>query len=130
MNQMESLTITAKFPVSASEIYDAWLDGTKHSEMTGGEAQCAPEVGSSYSAWDGSITGENLSLTLNKEIVQTWRTSEFGIADEDSHLVISFRDLASGCEMTITHTNIPAGQTQYQQGWVDHYIEPMKAYFR
>lgn len=125
----ESLTISTKFKASASALFDAWLNSEKHTAMTGGEAICSVEIGAEYSAWDGYISGKNVAFISNKEIVQTWRTTEFSDADEDSHLVVSFKDLNDGCEMTITHTNIPEGQTQYQKGWVDFYIEPMSEYF-
>ena len=125
----ESLTISSRFNTTASTLFHAWLNSETHSAMTGGEALCSAEVGAEYSAWDGYISGKNVSFIPNKEIVQTWRTTEFSDADEDSHLVVTFKDLNDGCEMTIAHTNIPEGQTQYQKGWVDFYIEPMSVHF-
>lgn len=125
----EQLRLTETFDASAETIYNAWLDGQKHAEMTGGDAECQPEEGTKFTAWDGYIWGTNTSLTPNKEIVQTWRTTEFEEEDEDSHLKVQLKDIDGGCEVTLIHTNIPEGQTQYEQGWVDHYFEPMKEYF-
>ena len=97
--------------------------------MTGGEAKCSNEVGSAFTTWDGYIFGENIDLKPNHEIIQSWRTSEFNDDDEDSILKISLNELENGTELTLIHRNIPEGQTQYEQGWKEHYFEPMKNYF-
>ena len=125
----ESFTLTAHFPVDAATIYNAWLNSHEHTAMTGGDAHCSSNIGEAFSAWDGYISGENTFLTPGQEIIQTWRTTAFDPEDEDSVLTIRLKDTASGCELTLVHTNIPEGQRQYEQGWIDHYFEPMKAYF-
>lgn len=125
----ESFTISDILPASKEVIYSAWLDSDKHTEMTGGEATCSDQVGGDFSAWDGYITGKNVALLKNEEIVQTWRTTEFAENDEDSLLTIKLKEVDGGTEITLVHTNIPEGQTQYKQGWIDHYFVPMKAYF-
>ncbi len=127
----ESFTIIETFKVSPSEIYNAWLNSELHGDMIGGEAQCTNVVGDEFSAWDGYITGKNLELIENKKIVQTWRTTEFDDEDEDSILTVEFVELENGgAELKLTHTNIPEGQTQYEQGWKDHYFTPMKDFFK
>ena len=125
----ESLELSATFKASPEAIYQAWLDGDKHAAMTGGDATGSAQEGTAYTAWDGYITGKNLSLSPNSEIVQSWRTSEFADSDEDSHLVVRLEGVEDGCKVTLIHTNIPEGQTQYEQGWVNHYFNPMQEYF-
>ena len=117
------------FNVKPSIIYNAWLYSEEHSKMTGGEASCGDKIGDKFSAWDGYIQGRNLKLISNQEIVQSWRTSEFTDNDEDSKLIIRFKEIESGTALTLIHSNIPEGQTQYKQGWIDHYFIPMKQYF-
>lgn len=97
--------------------------------MTGGQADCSETVGESFSAWDGYITGKNIELIKDQKIVQTWRTSEFQDDDEDSLLSITFNKSEFGTELILSHSHIPAGQTQYEQGWVDNYFEPMMKFF-
>ncbi|MCH2235212.1 MAG: SRPBCC domain-containing protein [Crocinitomicaceae bacterium] len=97
--------------------------------MTGRDAEGKAEVGASFSAWDSYIWGENKALEPHSKIVQTWRTSEFTEEDEDSILEIHFKEVENGTELTIKHTNIPEGQSQYQKGWDDHYIIPMREHF-
>jgi activator of HSP90 ATPase len=125
----ESLELKEVFNVSASELYHAWLDSELHTQMTGGEAECSNQTGASFSAWDGYITGKNMVLIEGEKIVQTWRTSEFDENDEDSILTVLLSEQPKGCELVLLHTNIPSGQTQYEQGWGDHYFEPMKEFF-
>ncbi|MDA1316751.1 MAG: SRPBCC domain-containing protein [bacterium] len=127
----ESLILKETFETEPSVIYNAWLDSESHSKMTGGAAQCSKVVGDSHSAWDGYIWGKNVELITNKKIVQTWRTSEFDEKDEDSILTIEFVEKSEGkTELTLTHTSIPVGQTQYKQGWIEYYFDPMKDFFR
>jgi activator of HSP90 ATPase len=125
----ESVELKETFNVKPSVIYAAWLDSGGHEKMTGGVAQCSTGIGAGFSTWDGYITGKNIELTNNKRIVQSWRTSEFEENDEDSKLLIELRATDEGTELTIIHTNIPQGQTQYKKGWLDHYFTPMKEYF-
>ena len=118
------------FAATTQEIYSAWLSSQLHTQMTGGEANCSDKVGASFTAWDGYISGKNLELSENKKIVQTWRTTEFSEDDEDSILTIQLSEIKEGTELTLTHKNIPKGQTQYKQGWLDHYFVPMKEFFK
>ena len=121
--------LKVEFSVNPSTLYDAWLDSEEHSKMTGAEASCSNQEGGGFSAWDGYITGKNIKLNQNKQIIQKWRTSDFKNSDEDSELLIEIHETVEGCEMLLIHKNIPMGQPDYKQGWIDHYINPMKMYF-
>ena len=126
---MVSFTIKERFPVSSNILYEAWLDSEQHSAMTGGEAVCSNKESDSFSAWDGYISGVNKKLIEGKEIVQSWRTSDFSDSDSDSFITLKFNETDGGCEITLIHSNIPEGQPDYEQGWKEHYFEPMKEYF-
>jgi activator of HSP90 ATPase len=126
---MDHFKITANIPAPAIEVYNAWLDSEQHSEMTGGVAVCSTEAGDEFSAWDGYITGTNEVLIPGKKIVQNWRTEEFEDDDADTLLTLTFQDTKDGCELTLLHENLPIGESDYEQGWNDHYFEPMKTYF-
>jgi activator of HSP90 ATPase len=125
----EILELKVTFNVKPSVIYEAWLNSKEHSNMTGGEAECNHQIGGTFFAWDQYISGTNKSLKINEEIIQSWRTAEFKDTDEDSELIIRLKEVREGCELTLIHTNIPEGQTQYKQGWIDNYFIPMKNYF-
>lgn len=130
VRKLIEFSLTTTFPVSPEKIYTSWLDGDLHKAMTGGDAEGKAEVGTVFTAWDGYISGENLELVPNRRIVQSWRTTEFDDDAEDSLLEIDLKVTDDGCELTIKHSNIPPGQPDYKQGWIDFYFEPMSKYFK
>jgi activator of HSP90 ATPase len=121
--------IKTTIQASAQELYRSWLSSEGHTKMTGGEATNSGKVGGAFTAWDGYIEGKNLVLEPHLRIVQSWRTSEFETHEPDSELEILFKEREDGTEITLNHRNLPAHGEQYRQGWVDHYFNPMKAYF-
>ena len=118
------------FSAAPQQIYDAWLDSEGHSHMTGGAADASAEVGGEFSAWDGYISGKNLELEPGKRILQSWRTQQFSESDADSELEIVLEGVPEGTKLTLKHTKLPDHGMQYKDGWVEHYFDPMKAYFK
>ena len=127
---VKKFTVSEWFPASPEEIYLAWLDSQSHSLMTGSPAKISSKVGVEFEAWDGYIFGKNLELEPGKRILQTWRTTEFDSSEQDSLVEIVFELVLNGTKVTIHHSNLPAHGSQYQQGWVDFYFQPMKEYFK
>lgn len=124
-----SFIISTEFAVSPETMYDAWLNSEIHSGMTGGSAQCSSLQGESFSAWDNYITGVNIELIPGKKIVQSWRTSDFPENEKDSLITITLQKKGNLCVFTLKHEEIPDGQPDYEEGWKDHYFNPMKVYF-
>lgn len=128
---MERLRLVAVIPAPPEVVYAAWLDPEEHGRFTGGAATCDAKVGGAFTAWDGYIEGRHVLLEPGRRIVQRWRTSEFPEDAPDSKVEILFEPAAEGqTRLVLIHTDIPEDQgAQYQQGWSDHYFEPMKTYF-
>jgi len=128
---MKTIQQTEFFPgVSPEKIYDAFLDGRKHSLMTGGKATASAKVGGKFTAWDGYISGANLELEEGKRIVQTWTTTEWPEGAPPSRLEWTFCAKEGGAEVTMVHSGVPDSQAEsYRTGWVDYYWSPMKEYF-
>jgi hypothetical protein len=123
----ESLVLSAQFPASVAEIHDAWLDPKAHAAMTGAPASIRDD--GSFIAWDGYITARTL-LDEPDSIVQSWRTTEFPSDSPDSQVELALAAVRGGTRVTITHTNIPAGQAgAYAGGWEDFYFAPMLRWF-
>jgi uncharacterized protein YndB with AHSA1/START domain len=126
----ESCRVSDVVPASPEQIFFAWLDGRLHTAMTGGTATGTGVVGSRFTAWDGYIEGTTLELEPGRRIVQAWRTSEFPPASPDSRIEVMLEPAVGGTSVVILHSEIPEGQgRQYQEGWQEHYLGPMKAYF-
>ena len=116
-------------PAAPEDIFQAWLDSEEHSRMTGGQSKVSPNVGDFFEAWDAYIQGKNLELEYPSRILQEWRTTEFDETEKDSRLEIFFDPTDGGTRVTIRHSNLPEHGMQYQQGWIDAYLIPMKSYF-
>jgi len=126
-----SLKVSATFPASAKEIYEGWLSSKGHASFTGAGAKVSSAVGGSFKAWDGYISGKNLSLKPYKKIVQAWRTTDFAKSNPDSKLEIILEESKGKTLVTLNQTNIPAGQeAELKKGWQDFYFKPMKEYFQ
>ena len=117
-------------PGTPDAIFAAWMSSEGHSAMTGAEAHVDPTLGGTFDAWDGYITGRTLALEPGRRIVQFWRTSEFTDAHEDSQIQVLLEPVGEGTRITVRHTNVPDGQTGYEQGgWQESYFDPMRQFF-
>ncbi|WP_410962509.1 SRPBCC domain-containing protein, partial [Salmonella sp. SAL4358] len=87
-------------PATPKAIYEAWLDGKKHTAFTGGGATAQATVGGRHTAWDGYIHGWTLALQPGKRIVQSWRTTEFKPEDPDSLLEVKLAKAKGGTKVT------------------------------
>lgn len=121
--------VSTVIPASPDEVYEAWLNSKRHSKMTGAKAKVSANVGDSFVAWDGYISGKNLKLEPGKRIVQAWRTSEFSDDEDDSQIEVILKPVKEGTQLILRHSNLPAHGEIYRQGWEDSYFTPMRAYF-
>lgn len=126
----ESFTLTTIIPATPLRVYQAWLDEREHGAFTGAKAEAEPGIGGAFTAWDGYIRGRTLELSEGQRILQAWRTTEFPPGSEDSLLEVLLEESSGGTRLTLRHSGIPEGQGEsYEQGWIDHYFEPLKSYF-
>jgi activator of HSP90 ATPase len=125
-----SFTVSTTLPAEPERVFRSWLSTEGHSAMTGSPAKVEPRVGGTFSAWDGYITGKTLALRPYSRIVQSWRTSEFSETDPDSQIEVVIKAAEGGALLTLTHSDIPAGQADsYESGWEESYFAPMREYF-
>ena len=126
----ESIKLSVALAATPQQVYAAWLDSEEHSAFTGDEATIDPRVGGRFTAHGGYIKGATLELEPHSRIVQSWRSTDFPEAAEDSLLEVLLEKARGGTRLTLVHTNIPNGQgEEYEQGWKEFYFEPMKQYF-
>lgn len=121
---------TVLIPAKPDEVYDALINAKKHTAFTGAKATCDQKIGGRFTAWDGYISGKNLTLEKGKKIVQEWVTTEWPEGYPPSTVEFSLRAKGNGTELKMIHSNVPAEQAEdYDQGWIDFYWNPLRNYF-
>jgi activator of HSP90 ATPase len=120
------------FGATPAELYELFMDSSKHSAVTGASANFSRKVGGKWTAFGGMLLGKNLALVPNRMIVQAWRSSEWKAEDPDSILVVQFeKSGSSGTTVSLTHVRVPKyDHKRVTQGWKKYYWEPWKEYLK
>lgn len=123
---MDAITVTGVvLGATPAQARAAYLDPALHAAMTGAPATVE---GDRFTAWGGYIEGT--TVEAGSPIVQRWRTAEFPAGAPDSVLEVHLRAVPGGTEVRFEHRDIPHGQgVKYERGWVEHYLEPLRAHF-
>ena len=130
MNTQNGWRLSILLTASPEKIFRGWISTEGHAAMTGSPATVEPEVGGSFTAWEGYISGKTLEMKPYTRIVQAWRTTEFPEGCADSRVEISLEAVEGGTKITLIHSDIPEGQADsYKKGWEESYFAPMKRYF-
>jgi len=117
------------FKAKPRDVYDAYLDSRRHARMTGLPARMSRKVGGQFVAGGDYISGTNVDLVPGKRIVQAWRGSDWP-EGAYSILRLDLKPKGKGSRVTVEHVGIPDKFREgVDQGWVDFYWTPMKAYF-
>jgi len=119
------------FKATPAALYELFMDSAKHSAATGAPAKISRKVGGKWAAFGGMLWGKNLSLVPNRLIVQSWRSSQFKTADDDSILVVRFERASGGTTVTLRHVGVPKHDHKgVTRGWKKYYWEPWKEYLK
>jgi activator of HSP90 ATPase len=111
------------------ELYETYMDASKHSQATGAPAEIIDTEGSSYSAHSGYITGRNLQLIKDKLIVQTWRAQSWSLEDIDSTFIIYLEQSGNDTMLHAVHANVPDNAFEsLDSGWHKMYWDPFKLF--
>jgi activator of HSP90 ATPase len=128
---MESIHLEIYLPVSARELFRAWLDSVEHRGFTGETAQITSHLGDSFTVGGGYITGKTLEMERPRRILQSWRCSDFAESDPDSLLELLFVPEDNGTRLLLNHTNLPDKlKAELESGWQEYYFTPMQRYFQ
>ncbi len=110
-------------PAEPAEIFHLLTD------PTGTVCEGAPVEGGSYTAGSGYMSGRYETLEEGRLIVCTWQTTEWPKGYGPSRLEFVLEPVEGGCELTMTHAELPASQADdYRKGWIDFYWTPMREY--
>jgi len=122
---------SVRFPISAAELYNLYMNPKKHPAFTGGKVKISPKPGSAFSAFDGMLSGKMLYAVPGKLIVQRWRGTHWKDTDVDSILTLRFVDEPKGGRIDLAHINVPDHDHQgVTKGWPKYYWGPLKKYLK
>jgi uncharacterized protein YndB with AHSA1/START domain len=110
--------VTHRFPASAEQVFDAWLDPAKAGRFlfatpTGQmvRVEIDPRVGGHFTLTDRrdredvDHTGEYLEIERPRRLVFTFRVPKY--SSLTSHVSIEVAPLDDGCELTLTNEGVP-----------------------
>jgi activator of HSP90 ATPase len=122
---------TAKFPASARQLYDIYLDPKRHSAFTGAPVKISSKPGSKFEAFNGMLSGSMLVAIPGKMIVQRWRSMHFKKSDLDSILILTFSQEGKLGRIDLVHVNVPVQDHKgVTGGWKKYYWGPLRGYLK
>ncbi len=122
---------TVTLNASPEALFDTYLDSKRHAAVIGSKVSISRDVGRSFTAFDGGLTGRNLMIVPKQLIVQAWRGEQWKATDADSILILIFNKATGGARINLIHANVPDHQyTIIHGGWRQHYWNPWKAYLK
>lgn len=129
--RVKTIRQTVVVPAPPAEVFKAFVTPRLHAAFTGAAATGSARVGGRFTAWDGYISGVHRVIETGRRLVQDWQTTEWPDGAKPSRVEFVFKAVKGGTEVRMVHSQVPATQADsYRQGWIDHYWEPLKAYFR
>ena len=124
-----TIQIAASLPAPPEQLFDMYLDPLEHAAFTGMPVTVSAAPGSTFSAFNGVITGTILQVVPKRLIVQSWRSPYWGASDVDSTLVLSFLADKDGARIELTQVNVvDADFAGVSQGWEKYYWAPWREY--
>ena len=106
-----------------------YLDAAEHSAFSGSPVTISSQPGAAFRAFDGALSGTILQVVPKCLIVQSWRSSNWGPADLDSTLILTFLPEPDGGRIELTQVNVvDADFAGVSHGWEKFYWTPWRAY--
>ncbi len=114
-------------PAPAATLFETYIDGAKHAQLTGASVTIGSEPGAAFRAFDGAISGTMLCVRPPLVVVQSWRSIHFRDADPDSTLILAFVPQGGQGRIELVHLDVP--EQDYQgvtTGWENFYWGPWR----
>ncbi len=124
----ESIHQEEKFNASPEKIYRMLMCSEEHGKFTGAPANISKDAGGEFSCHEGVISGRNIELIENKQIVQAWRAKFW---DEGVYSIVKYELVADGggTRLILDHAGYPEGMGDgLASGWHERYWGPMRTY--
>jgi uncharacterized protein YndB with AHSA1/START domain len=110
------------------EVFSAITNPFTIELWSGYPAQMEASEGTEFSIFDGDITGRNIRVTPNVQLVQEWY---FGDQQEESIVTIDLKPHQLGTKVNLEHTNVPDDDLEnIEEGWKEYYWGAIKEFFK
>lgn len=113
----KTIKLRDEFRGPAMEVYQSMVDPQRLNAIMQGSATMDPTERGKFSFFNGTITGENVTLVPASKIVQKWRFSSW----PEGHYSTVRIDLAEEDGVTVlnlTQENVPSGEAdKTEEGW-------------
>ena len=124
-----TIQLAASLPASPDRLFDMYLDPIEHSAFSGSPVTISAQPGAAFRAFDNVLTGTILQVVPKRLIVQSWRSSNWGPADLDSTLILTFLPERDGGRIELTQVNVvDTDFAGVSHGWEKFYWAPWRAY--
>ena len=95
---------------------------------SGYPAQMEAREGTEFSLFDGDISGRNIKISENRQLVQEWY---FGDRNEESVVTIDLKPHQQGTKVSLEHTNVPDEDAdEFEEGWSKYYWGAIISFFK
>jgi len=122
---------SVELPASPEALFEMYVDAKQHSAFTGSEVTVSREPGSTFSAFGGALSGRMVATVPGRLVVQTWRSTNFGVDDLDSILVLAFSEAASGGRIDLVHIGVADRDYEgVNEGWRKFYWDPWRTFLQ
>ena len=116
-------------PAPAADLYRMYLDSKRHAAITGAPVRIGARPGSPFRAFNGALSGKMLVTRPGRMIVQTWRSTGFGVKDPDSILILTFSSRGKSGRIRLVHANVADRDARgVTEGWPKYYWRPWRTY--
>jgi activator of HSP90 ATPase len=113
----------------AQSLYAMYLDPVIHAEITGAPVAIDTQPGTPFRAFDGSLSGQMLTVVEPRLIIQSWRSVHFNDVDPDSTLILTFTPEGAAGRIDLIHLDVPSQDYEgVTNGWETHYWTPWRRY--
>ncbi|CAG8644014.1 31664_t:CDS:2 [Gigaspora margarita] len=120
---------TIELQTSADQVYETLLDPGRVAAWTRSRPDIFRHIGSTFSLFEGNITGSILELDSNKKIVQTWRQKTWP-EGHFSTVTLEFEQESDYTRVNVTQKGVPVGEEDIvKQNWQNYYWNPIKSVF-
>lgn len=124
-----TIQLAASLPAAPDRLFDMYLDPVEHAAFTGAPVTISDQPGAAFRAFNDALSGTVLQVVPKRLIVQSWRSSNWGSADLDSTLVLTFWPENDAGRIELVHVNVIDGDfAGVSHGWEKFYWAPWRAY--